>query len=429
LESLIGELVTIGICVFLSGFFSSSETALTSLTELKVKHLLQEKKDKAKDLELWLMHPNKVLNTILIGNNIVNILGSVVAAEVANKLFGDSSIAIATGVMTFLVLIFGEIAPKTFAKHNAESLSIFIIKILKIFYFAFYPISFALNKLVKMLIKLSGGKIEHNGPKITEDEIEFIISVGEKEGVLENQKKEMLHNIFEISDTLAKEVMVPRTDLVAIKYGTDINEILNLIAKTEYSRIPVYEGKMDNVLGILYVKDLLKYINSDIRNLDIKTILRKPYFVPSTKRIDDLLREFQLHRIHFAIVIDEYGGVDGIVTLEDILEEIVGEIRDEYDRDEKDEIIKIDENTYEIDPKIDIDDFNKFFGIEMEEDDVEYETLSGLIFDLSGRIPEIGEVFLYKNLELLVKEKENRRIKKVIVKLVNEENKGVNQNE
>jgi CBS domain containing-hemolysin-like protein len=280
-----------------------------------------------------------------------------------------------------------------------------------------------------MLIKLSGGKIEHNGPKITEDEIEFIISVGEKEGVLENQKKEMLHNIFEISDTLAKEVMVPRTDLVAIKYGTDINEILNLIAKTEYSRIPVYEGKMDNVLGILYVKDLLKYINSDIRNLDIKTILRKPYFVPSTKRIDDLLREFQLHRIHFAIVIDEYGGVDGIVTLEDILEEIVGEIRDEYDRDEKDEIIKIDENTYEIDPKIDIDDFNKFFGIEMEEDDVEYETLSGLIFDLSGRIPEIGEVFLYKNLELLVKEKENRRIKKVIVKLVNEENKGVNQNE
>jgi CBS domain containing-hemolysin-like protein len=417
LDSLLGELITIGVCIIFSGFFSSSETALTSLSELKVKHLLQEKGEKAKDLELWLMHPNKVLNTILIGNNIVNIFGSVLAAEVSSKIFGSNAIAIATGIMTFLVIIFGEIAPKTFAKHNAESLSLFVIKILKIFYFLFYPISFALNKLVKMIIKLSGGNVEHNGPKITEDEIEFLISVGEKEGVLENQKKEMLHNIFEISDTLAKEVMVPRTDLVAIKYGTGIDEILNILAKTEYSRIPVYDGKMDNILGILYVKDLLKYVNEDIKKLDIKTILRKPYFVPSTKRIDDLLREFQLHRIHFAIVVDEYGGVDGIVTLEDILEEIVGEIRDEYDKDEKDEIIQVDENIYEVDPKIDIDDFNKFFGLKAE-DDLDYETLGGLIFDLSGRIPEIGDVFSIGNLELLVKEREGRRIKKVIVKVI-----------
>lgn len=417
MDSLLGEFITIGVCIIFSGFFSSSETALTSLSELKVKHLLQEKGEKAKDLELWLMHPNKVLNTILIGNNIVNILGSVVAAEVSNKIFGSSAIAIATGIMTFLVLIFGEIAPKTFAKHNAESLALFIIKILKIFYFLFYPISFVLNKLVKMIIKLSGGSVENSGPKITEDEIEFLISVGEKEGILENQKREMLHNIFEISDTLAKEVMVPRTDLVAIKYGTDINEILNILAKTEYSRIPVYEGKMDNILGILYVKDLLKYVSKDIQQLDIKTILRKPYFVPSTKRIDDLLREFQLHRIHFAIVVDEYGGVDGIVTLEDILEEIVGEIRDEYDKDEKDEIIQVDDNTYEIDPKIDIDDFSKFFGLEIQ-DDLDYETLGGLIFDLSGRIPEIGDVFTIGNLEILIKEKDGRRIKKVIVKVM-----------
>jgi len=417
LDSLLGEFITIGVCIIFSGFFSSSETALTSLNELKVKHLLQEKGEKAKDLELWLMHPNKVLNTILIGNNIVNILGSVVAAEVSNKIFGSNAIAIATGIMTFLVLIFGEIAPKTFAKHNAESLALFIIKILKIFYFLFYPISFALNKLVKMIIKLSGGSVENSGPRITEDEIEFLISVGEKEGILENQKKEMLHNIFEISDTLAKEVMIPRTDLVAIKYGTDINEILDILAKTEYSRIPVYEGKMDNILGILYVKDLLKYVSKDIQQLDIKTILRKPYFVPSTKRIDDLLREFQLHRIHFAIVVDEYGGVDGIVTLEDILEEIVGEIRDEYDKDEKDEIIQVDENTYEIDPKIDIDDFSKFFGLEIQ-DDLDYETLGGLIFDLSGRIPEIGDVFTIGNLEILIKEKDGRRIKKVIVKVM-----------
>lgn len=418
MDSLLFELITIGVCIIFSGFFSSSETALTSLSELKVKHLLQEKGEKAKDLELWLLHPNKVLNTILIGNNIVNILGSVVAAEVSNKIFGSSAIAIATGVMTFLVLIFGEIAPKTFAKHNAESLALFIIKILKIFYFFFYPISFVLNKLVKIIIKLSGGNVENSGPKITEDELEFLISVGEKEGVLENQKKEMLHNIFEISETTAKEVMVPRTDLVAIKYGTDINEILNILANTEYSRIPIYEGKMDNILGILHVKDLLKYVSKDVQQLDIKTILRKPYFVPSTKKIDDLLREFQLNRIHFAIVVDEYGGVDGIVTLEDILEEIVGEIRDEYDRDENDEIIQLDENTYEVDPRIDIDDFSKFFGLEIQ-DDLNFETLGGLIFDLSGRIPEIGDVFYVGNIEILIKEKDGRRIKKVIVKVIN----------
>lgn len=418
MDSLLFELITIGVCIIFSGFFSSSETALTSLSELKVKHLLQEKGEKAKDLELWLLHPNKVLNTILIGNNIVNILGSVVAAEVSNKIFGSSAIAIATGVMTFLVLIFGEIAPKTFAKHNAESLALFIIKILKIFYFFFYPISLALDKLVKIIIKLSGGNVENSGPKITEDEIEFLISVGEKEGVLENQKKEMLHNIFEISETTVKEVMVPRTDLVAIKYGTDINEILNVLANTEYSRIPIYEGKMDNILGILHVKDLLKYVSKDVQQLDIKTILRKPYFVPSTKKIDDLLREFQMNRIHFAIVVDEYGGVDGIVTLEDILEEIVGEIRDEYDKDENDEIIQLDENTYEVDPRIDIDDFSEFFGLEIQ-DDLDFETLGGLIFDLSGRIPEIGEVFYVGNIEILIKEKDGRRIEKVIVKVIN----------
>lgn len=418
MDSLLFELITIGVCIIFSGFFSSSETALTSLSELKVKHLLQEKGERAKDLELWLLHPNKVLNTILIGNNIVNILGSVVAAEVSNKIFGSSAIAIATGVMTFLVLIFGEIVPKTFAKHNAESLALFIIKILKIFYFFFYPISFVLNKLVKIIIKLSGGNVENSGPKITEDELEFLISVGEKEGVLENQKKEMLHNIFEISETTAKEVMVPRTDLVAIKYGTDINEILNVLANTEYSRIPIYEGKMDNILGILHVKDLLKYVSKDVQQLDIKTILRKPYFVPSTKKIDDLLREFQVNRIHFAIVVDEYGGVDGIVTLEDILEEIVGEIRDEYDKDENDEIIQLDENTYEVDPRIDIDDFSEFFGLEIQ-DDLDFETLGGLIFDLSGRIPEIGDVFYVGNIEILIKEKDGRRIKKVIVKVIN----------
>lgn len=423
MDSMVLEFVVVGVCIVFSGFFSATETALTALNELKVKHILQEKGEKAKNLELWLLHPNKVLNTILIGNNIVNILGSVVATQLSLKIFGDASIATTTGVMTFLVLIFGEITPKTFAKHNPEKISLLSMKLLKLFFFLFYPVSYSMNKFVKLLIKIAGGDVDKGAPKITEDEIEFFISVGEKEGVLENQKKEMLHNIFEISDTLAKEVMVPRPDLVTIRYGTPIDDVLDIITKSEYSRIPVYENKLDNILGILYVKDFLKYIKQDIKGIDIKAILRKPYFVPSTKRIDDLLREFQLNRIHFAVVIDEYGGVDGIVTLEDILEEIVGEIRDEYDKDEVDEVVKVGEDSYEINPMMDIDDFREFFNIEIsddDEDEEEYETLSGLIFEMAGKIPNVGDKYIYNNLELEVKEKDGRRLKKVLVKKVTE---------
>lgn len=423
MDGMVLEFVVIGVCIVFSGFFSATETALTSLNELKVKHILQEKGEKAKDLELWLLHPNKVLNTILIGNNIVNILGSVVATQLSVKIFGDASIAITTGVMTFLVLIFGEITPKTFAKHNPDKISLLSMKLLKLFFFLFYPVSYSMNKFVKILIKIAGGDVDKGAPKITEDEIEFFISVGEKEGVLENQKREMLHNIFEISDTLAKEVMVPRPDLVSIRYGTPIDDVLDIITKSEYSRIPVYENKLDNILGILYVKDFLKYIKQDIKGIDIKAILRKPYFVPSTKRIDDLLREFQLNRIHFAVVIDEYGGVDGIVTLEDILEEIVGEIRDEYDKDEVDELVKVAEDSYEINPLMDIDDFREFFNIEIsddDEDEEEYETLSGLIFEMAGKIPNVGDKYIYNNLELEVKEKDGRRLKKVLVKKITE---------
>lgn len=423
MDSMVLEFMVVGVCIVFSGFFSATETALTALNELKVKHILQEKGEKAKNLELWLLHPNKVLNTILIGNNIVNILGSVVATQLSLKIFGDASIATTTGVMTFLVLIFGEITPKTFAKHNPEKISLLSMKLLKLFFFLFYPVSYSMNKFVKLLIKIAGGDVDKGGPKITEDEIEFFISVGEREGVLENQKKEMLQNIFEISDTLAKEVMVPRPDLVAIRYGTPIDDVLDIITKSEYSRIPVYENKLDNILGILYVKDFLKYIKQDIKGIDIKAILRKPYFVPSTKRIDDLLREFQLNRIHFAVVIDEYGGVDGIVTLEDILEEIVGEIRDEYDKDEVDEVVKVGEDSYEINPMMDIDDFREFFNIEISDDDQdeeEYETLSGLIFEMAGKIPNVGDKYIYNNLELEVKEKDGRRLKKVLVKKITE---------
>lgn len=414
--------ISILICLVSSAYFSASETALTSLSELKVKHMIQDLGENGKKLELWLLHPNKVLYTLLIGNNIVNILSSVLAADWAYKVFKDSSIALVTGVMTILIIFFGEIIPKTFAKNNAEKFSLFTMNILRIFFILFYPFSYTINILVKFLIVLFGGKLGHDGPKITEDELEFLISIGEKEGVLENQKKEMLHNIFEISETYVKEVMVPLNDVTMIEINTPLNEIINIIAKTEYSRIPVYEDNMDNVTGILYSKDIIKFINRGLEGLNIKNILKKPYFVPSTKRIDDLLREFQINRIHLALVVDEYGSIAGLVTLEDILEEIVGEIRDEYDKEEEEDIKQINENEYIIKGRLNLDDFCEFFGVEKKPAMDEYETVSGLIFDIADKIPEVGEEYIYDGYKLIIVEKDGRKLKKIkLIKLQQEE--------
>lgn len=414
--------ISILICLVLSAYFSASETALTSLSELKVKHMIQDLGENGKKLELWLLHPNKVLYTLLIGNNVVNILSSVLAADWAYKVFKNSSIALVTGVMTILIIFFGEIIPKTFAKYNAEKFSLFTMNILKIFFILFYPFSYTINIIVKFLIVLFGGKLEHDGPKITEDELEFLISIGEKEGVLENQKKEMLHNIFEISETYVKEVMVPLNDVTMIEINTPLNEIINIIAKTEYSRIPVYEDNLDNVTGILYSKDIIKFINKGLEGLNIKNILKKPYFVPSTKRIDDLLREFQINRIHLALVVDEYGSIAGLVTLEDILEEIVGEIRDEYDKEEEEDIKQINENEYIITGRLNIDDFCEIFGVEKKPAMDEYETVSGLIYDIADKIPEVGEEYIYDGYKLIIVEKDGRKLKKIkLIRLQEEE--------
>jgi CBS domain containing-hemolysin-like protein len=415
-ESLILELLAIGICVILSGFFSGSETALTSLGELKVRHMVEEN-PKAKPLRLWLEHPNKVLNTILIGNNIVNILASVLATDFSAKMFGDSRIAAVTGVMTLLVLFFGEITPKTFAKHNAVALAPYVIRILRVPYFFFYPFSYGINKLVKGMIFMSGGKLDKEKSRITEDELEFYISESEKEGIIANGKSRMLQNIFDISDIHVKEVMVPRTDMVAIEVSEPMESYLDKILSTEFSRIPVYEESIDKIIGILYVKDLLRFVKENDVSFDLRKVLRKPFFVPETKKIDSMMGEFQKSRNHMAIVIDEYGGVDGLVTLEDILEEIVGEIWDEYDTEEH-EVTQVAEDTYIVDVRMDIDDFCDKFDIVKTHDMDEYETVGGLVFDIAEKIPEVGEQYTYENYTLKILNKNERRLDKVELRKV-----------
>jgi CBS domain containing-hemolysin-like protein len=278
-----------------------------------------------------------------------------------------------------------------------------------------------------LLNKLTGIKIEKICPTITEDEIEFLINIGEKEGALEYQKKEMLHNIFEISEKTAKEAMVPRTDLVALSVDENIDNILNVIKETEFSRIPVYEEKLDNIIGILYVKDLLKYIKDKLENVKLKSLLRKAYFVPETKKLDELLKEFQLKRIHMAIVVDEYGGISGIVTLEDIIEEIVGEIRDEYDTDEEIKIVKVADGVFKTDARLAIDDFFEYFPIDREDSISGYETLGGLIHDIAGKIPEIGDEYIYKGYSLKIVHKEGRKLKTIEIRETKKDDKKTNE--
>ena len=415
------EIILIVLSLIVSAFFSSSETALTSLSKIKVAQIVKSGSKNAKYFNLWMKHPNKMLNTILIGNNVANIFASVLAGSLANKLSGSSQIAITTAVMTILILFFGEITPKTFAKHNAEAISAFFIRPLVLLYYLFYPFTYVINIFVKVVIKIMGGKIDKEQPLITEDEIEFMINVGEEEGILEDETKEMMHNIMDIKDISVKEIMVPRTEMVAVSIDSTIDDVLKVIEEYEFSRIPVYENDLDHIAGILYVKDLIMYAKEGLKNLniDLKNMIKEPFFVPETKNIYDLFKEFQSKRVHLAIVIDEYGGVAGIATMEDILEEIVGEIRDEYDSAEEDEFVEVNENTFLVDAGMDLDDFCEKLGIEKTEDMEDYETVGGLIYDLADKIPSEGEELDFGDkFRIKVLKTEGNKIVKVEVKRI-----------
>ncbi|AEA33254.1 hemolysin family protein [Hippea maritima] len=403
-----------------SAFFSSSETALTSLSPLKVSQIVQGGGKNAKYFSLWLNHPNKMLNTILIGNNVVNIFASVLAGDLAMKLSGSSQLAATTAIMTVLILFFGEITPKTFAKHNAERFAEVSIKILAFLYYLFYPFTYLINIFATGVIKVVGGEVGKEKPLITEEELEFMINVSEKEGILENQTREMMHNIIDIKEISVKEIMVPRTEMVCVDVESSIDTLLNLIEEYEYSRIPAYDGTLDNIVGIVYIKDLIKKAKEkDIHSISIKEVLRGAMFVPETKHIYDLFKEFQAKHIHVAIVIDEYGGVAGLVTMEDILEEIVGDIRDEYDEREEDEFVKLDSGVYIVDAGMDLDDFCEKLNINKESYMEEYETVAGLVYDLADRIPNEGDEFeLEGKYKIKVLKISGKKIEKVEVRRI-----------
>jgi CBS domain containing-hemolysin-like protein len=391
--------------IFLSGFFSSAETALFSISKAKARHLAKDKGKKNKLIKKMKEDPHKLLSTILIGNNLVNVAASALATALTIKLVANHAVGIATGVMTLAILIFGEIFPKSLATRNNVLIARLVIMPLYWLSILFSPIILFLNFIPQIT-----GKIQRK-QKVTEEELMTFVEVVEEEGEIKEEERELIHNIFEFDDTNASEIMTPRADM----YVIDADEKLDLegIMQSGFTRIPVIEDDIDHVVGILNIKDLFMEQARANGELEVRQIMNKPYFVPEYKKLDSLLQQFKKRKQHMAIVVDEHGGVSGLITLEDALEEIVGEIVDETDKDEP-QIVKIKPNEWIVPGKSDIDEVNEKIPMKIPESK-EYDTFSGYILDKIERIPQENEEIPVGKFLVTVKEMEGNRIREYLV--------------
>jgi len=410
--------ILLAICVGLSAFFSGSEIALSSLDKLTLKRLIKEKGKKGRQIESLLMKPSRWLITILIGNNFVNIA----AASLATLLVGEiirgtpgKVVGIATGVMTFIILVFGEIIPKRYSQQHAENISLKIAGSILLLSIILSPLVRALTFFTQTILRLTGTKKLEGSHLITEKEIHALINLGQEEGALEEQEEQLVHSALEFDETQAKEIMVPRTNIICINEEANLLELVDLIKKVGYSRIPVYQRNIDNITGIAYAKDLLNFINKlskEMKEIKVKEIMHPPIFVPYTTNLGRLFGKLQKEKTHLAIIVDEYGGVAGMLTIEDLLEEIVGEIEDEYDRTEE-KITILKNGVALVKAETDIDEINEKLDTHLPEKTNAFESIGGLIFDIIGRIPSKGETIEYGNLKITIVEADKKHIKKV----------------
>jgi putative hemolysin len=403
------QLISLILLIVLSSFFSMSETALMSINKIKLKHMVDKKVPKSKLVESLIEDPNKLLGAILIGNNIVNIAASSLATVIATKIFKNSGIAISTGIMTILVLIFGEITPKSIAKQKSEQVSLMVTKPIKFTVIIFRPFVYIFTNISRVFIKLFGADPDATEPFITEEELKTMVDVSEESGVLENIEKEMIFNIFDFADLQIKDVMVQRVDISAIDSEATYDEVMDEIKSKQFSRIPVYSETIDNIIGIINVKDFVMVEN--IReDFSIDKYMREAYYTFEFKKIIEVFKEMKKTRNHIAIVLDEYGGTVGLVTIEDLLEEIVGEIEDEYDT-ENNSIKFIKDNEYIVDGSTRIHDIAELLNVNIDLE--EFDSVGGLMIGKLGRIPEEKEKTEINNITFIAEEVEKNRIKKI----------------
>lgn len=408
------QLIVIVILLVLSAFFSSSETALTTVNKHKLRSLMEGgNKSAAKVLKIT-ENSGKLLSTILIGNNIVNIYASSLTTTWATDVFGSKYIGLATGALTLLVLIFGEITPKTIATQKAISLSMVFAYPISFLMTVFTPVIWLLNIITGLIFKIL--RIDPNAGEgaMTESELRTIVDVSHEDGVIEQEERFMISNVVDFGDALAKDVMIPRADIICADVSSTYDELVKIFMEETYSRMPIYEESKDSVIGILYLKDLFFYSEThDTKDFDVRNILRKPVFVHEYQRTSQLFSDLKTSAVTMAIVLDEYGVTSGIITMEDLIEEIVGEIRDEYDDDEDDFIRKIADNQYDIDASIKLDDLNDALDTSLKSNN--YDSLGGLVIEILDKLPDEGDIATTENITLKVTKVEKNRIERIVL--------------
>ena len=417
----IWQIVLLIFLLILSGFMSGSETALTAIGAWKIRQLREDGEDPSGVFGMLERDPTRFITTLLIANNVVNIAATALVTQIAISLSRDlgfsESLAVgyATGIMTILVLIFGEITPKSIAVHNAVAFSRFVIRPVYALSIILYPLGRFFTWITSNMLRMFRLEPSEN-PLITENELRLMLRSAEESGVIESQEQEMIKGIIDLEETVVREVMTPRVDVIAVALDAPLSDLLMLIREHGYSRLPVYQETVDNVRGIVYARDLLNYLdgNDSLTDTPVSSIMQAPQYVPGTLSILNLLRDMRSSKNHMAIVVDEFGGTAGLITLEDIIEEITGEIYDETDEDEAEDIITLDDNHYRIQGSAHTDEVGSVLKINFE-DEGEYDTLAGFLTNEFGYIPAIGETLEYEHVKFMIEDADERRVTSVLV--------------
>ncbi len=409
--------IIIIVCIILIALLSSSEVAFISLNRIRLRHLIEKGDHNAKIAQKIRDEHDRFFSAVILSGNLFTVLATSVGTAVSISYLGkDVGIIIATIVMTMLTVIFGELAPKTFAVSHAEKISLALARPMEMYIKIISPLSFIFNTLSNFLIRLFGGEVKPAPQLLTEDEMKAMIRIGEEEGTIEKEEKEMLHNIFEFGDKKVTEAMVPRTEIAAISEDAAVADILSLVSKEGYSRYPVIKETVDNITGLLYVKDIVRKMAEEEvpPQTRIKNFVRDAYYIPESKMVTALLDDMQKDKFQIAIVVDEHGGTAGLITLEDIMEEIVGSLQDEFEAIEAEKEVEIvDESTFMVSGSTGIDEINELVGVEL--DDEEFHTIGGFIFGLFGHLPKVGEQLRYHELRFLILDMEGKKIEKIKV--------------
>lgn len=406
------DFAILGFLIFLSGFFSAAETAFFSISRTRARHLAKDNQKIYLLIQRLKEDPHRLLTTLLIGNNVVNVGASVFATTIVIEAFPGYTISLATGIMTFLILVFGEVFPKSLSTRNNVVIARMTAHPVYWLTILFFPISKFL-----LFIPLLTGKLTKTSI-VTEEELLTIVEVVEEEGEIKEEERNLIHNIFEFDDTNADEIMTPRADMFVI----DISQPLDIqaIANSGFTRIPVIDGGIDNVKGVVNIKDIFVQQSVACQPIDIEKIMRPPYFVPENKKLDSLLRRFKKRKNHIAIVVDEHGGVSGLITMEDVLEELVGEIADETDLEEP-QIVTLQNNEWIVPGKSDIDEVNEMLPMNIP-DSKDYDTFSGYVLNQTGRIPRVSEEIPIEDFLVIVRKMDGNRVKEYLVKYLPRQN-------